>query len=93
MMNNDRIYYSRNAETRAMRAMIRLTLICLAIGLAFGAVVALLLAPTTGKKIREELAKTVEDGFQTGREAVEPIVKHLEQDFDKLQKHVEERII
>jgi gas vesicle protein len=92
MMNNDRIYYSRNTEMHAMRAMFRLTLLCLAVGLAIGAVLALLFAPATGKKIREGLAKTVEDGLQTGREAVEPMVKQLEKDFDALQKNVEKRV-
>jgi gas vesicle protein len=91
-MNNDRIYYSRNAEAHAMRAMLHLTLLCLAIGLAIGAVLALLFAPATSKKIRESLAKSVAEGLQTGREAVEPVVKHLEKDFDALQKNVEARV-
>jgi len=92
MMNNDRIYYSHNAETHALRAMLRLTLLCLTIGLGIGAVLALLFAPASGKKIRDELAKTVEDGLQNGREAVEPMVKRLEKDFDELHKSVEERL-
>ena len=91
-MNNDRIYYSHDSEKHAMRAMIRLTLLFLVIGVGIGAVLALLFAPTSGKKTRAELAKTVEDGWQTGRDAVEPMVKHLEQDFDELHKNVEERI-
>ena len=85
-------YYSHDLEKHAMRAMIRLTLLFLAIGVGIGAVLALLFAPTSGKKTRAELAKTVEDGWQTGRDAVEPMVKHLEQDFDELHKNVEERI-
>ena len=92
MMNNDRIYYSHNAETHAMHAMIRLTVLCLTLGLGIGAVLALLFAPASGRKIRKELAKTVEDGLQNGREAVEPMVKHLEKNLDDLQKSVEERV-
>ncbi len=91
-MNNDRIYYSHNAETHAMHAMIRLTVLCLTLGLGIGAVLALLFAPASGRKIRKELAKTVEDGLQNGREAVEPMVKHLEKNLDDLQKSVEERV-
>ena len=53
---------------------------------------ALLFAPSTGKKVRDELARTVEEGLQNGREAVEPMVKHLEKDFDALHKNVEERV-
>ena len=91
-MNNDRIYYSHDAETHAMHSMLRLTAICLIAGLGIGAVLTLLLAPTSGKKIRDGLTKTVEDGLQNGREAVEPMVKRLEKDFDELQKNVEEHI-
>ena len=91
-MNNDRIYYSHNSEVRATRFMIRLTVLCLIIGLGIGAVLALLFAPVSGKKIREELARTVEDGLQNGRETVEPMVKRLEKDVDELHKNVEERI-
>ena len=91
-MNNDRIYYSHTAETHAMRAMLRLTLVCLIAGLGVGAVLTLLFAPGSGKKVRDDLAKTVEDGLQNGREAVEPMVKRMEKEFDDLQKSVEERI-
>ena len=91
-MNNDRIYYSHDSEKHAMRATIGLTLLFLAIGLGIGAVLALLFAPMSGRKTRAELAKTVEDGWQTGRDAVEPMVKHLEQDFDELHQNVEERV-
>jgi len=92
MMNSDRIYYSHTAEMHAMRVMIRLTPLCLTIGLGIGAVLALLFAPASGKKIRDELAKTFEDGLQNGREAAEPMVKRLEKDFDELRKNVEERV-
>jgi YtxH-like protein len=91
-MNNDRIYYSHNAEIHAMRASIRLTVLCLTVGLGIGAALVLLFAPVSGKKIREELARTVEDGLHNGREAVEPIVKRLEKDFDDLHMNVEERL-
>jgi gas vesicle protein len=90
--NNDRIYYSHDAETHANHATVRLTLLCLAVGLGIGAVLALMYAPTTGKKVRNELAKTVEDGLQNGREAVAPMVKNLGKDFDELQKNVEDRL-
>ncbi len=91
-MNSDRIYYSHDAETRAQQAMTRLTLLCLLLGLGIGAALALLFAPATGKNFRNELAKTVEDGLQNGREVVEPLVKHLGNDIAELQKNVEERV-
>ena len=91
-MNNDRIYYSHDAEEHAMRVIIGLTVLCLTVGLGIGGVLALLFAPTSGKKIRAELTKTVEDGWQNGRDAVEPMVQRIEKDFDELHKNVEDRI-
>jgi len=92
MMNNDRVYYSHSAKMHAMRGMIRLTLLCLGFGLGIGATLALLFAPASSRKIRSELVKTVEEGFQNGRDAVEPTVKRLEKDFDELHKNVEEHL-
>ncbi|HEX2622505.1 MAG TPA: YtxH domain-containing protein [Phototrophicaceae bacterium] len=91
-MNNDRVYYSHDAESHAMREITRLMALCLMLGLGVGAVLALLVAPTSGKKVRDDLTKTVEQGWNNGRETVEPVVKRLEEEFAELRKQVEERL-
>jgi len=91
-MAEDRIYYSREAEMRAMREMTRLTVIYLAFGLSIGAGLALLFAPSSGKKVRTEIAKTMEDGLSSGQEAVDPMIKQLEKEFGELRKAVEDRV-
>jgi len=88
-MNNDRIYYSHDAEVRSIRDVTKLTLLCLAFGLGIGAVLALLFAPASGKRSRANFVKTVEEGMATGREAVEPVVKRIEEDFGDLRHHFE----
>jgi len=91
-MNNDRVYYSHDAEVHAMRDKTLLTAVFLLLGLGIGAVLALLFAPTTGKATRHDLAKNVEDGLRNGREALDPVVKRLEKEFADLRKNVEERM-
>ena len=91
-MNSDRIYYSHDAEMHAMRERAVHTLIFLTFGLAIGAVLALLFAPMSGRKARRDLGKSVEEGLQSGREAVEPMVKRAEKEFDELKKNVEENL-
>ena len=91
-MNTDRIYYSHDAEMYAMRQRVMLTLAFLTFGLGIGAVLALLFAPTSGKKARHNLGKSVEEGMQTGRDAVEPVVKRVEKEFDELKKNLEEHM-
>lgn len=91
-MNNDRIYYSHDAEMHALRDRTMLTLVFLVFGLGIGAALALLFAPTSGKKVRDDLSKSVEQGWNNGRDAVEPMMKRLEEEFAKLQKNVEERL-
>lgn len=91
-MNSDRIYYSHDAEMRAMHNRTMLTLVCLAFGLGIGAALALLFAPTSGKIARHDLARSVEEGVQTGRDTVGPVVKRVEQEFDDLKKNVEEHL-
>lgn len=92
-MNSDRIYYSHGAKMRAVREMARATLLCLMVGLGIGAVLALLFAPSSGKKIRARLAKSMEQGLKDGREMVEPMVEQVEKEFSELKKNVEKRMI
>ena len=91
-MNNERIFYSHDAEMHAMRVRTVITLVFLTFGLAIGAVLALLFAPASGKATRHELAKSVEEGMRTGRETVEPIIKQAEKDLSELRKNVEEHL-
>jgi gas vesicle protein len=91
-MNNDRIYYSHDAEMHAMRDRTVLTLLCLMLGLGIGAAMALLFAPASGKKVRDDLAKGMGEGMKDGRDAVEPMVKRLEEKFNELVKSIEERV-
>ena len=91
-MSNDRIYYSHDAEMHALRDRTMLTLIFLTFGLGIGAVLALLFAPSSGKTTRHDLVKSVEEGLQTGRDTVEPMVRQVEKEFGDLKKNVEEHL-
>lgn len=91
-MSNERIYYSREAEMAAMRSRSIMTLTFLVIGLTIGAILAILFAPDEGKNTRKDLAKGVEDGLNTGRETLEPMIKQLEDQFNDLRKNVEDRL-
>jgi gas vesicle protein len=91
-MNNERIYYSHDAEVHEIRIRTVITLIFLTLGLGIGAALALLFAPASGKTMRHELAKGVEEGMRTGRETVEPIVKQAGKDLSEMRKNVEEHL-
>ena len=92
MMNNDRVYYSHDAETQARREMTALTMLALTLGLGIGALLALLFAPSSGKKARRDLAQSMGEDWENGRDAVDPLVKRLEEKFSELLKNVEERV-
>jgi gas vesicle protein len=91
-MNNSRVYYSREAEVKAIRQMTLWTVLCLALGLGVGAVVALLFAPTSGTKTRNSLSRNFEEGLNNGQDAIEPVVKRLEKEMGELRQTVEDRI-
>jgi gas vesicle protein len=91
-MNNERIYYSHDAEMHARRDKSLLTVLFLTLGLGIGAAFALLFAPLSGKRMRHEIGQSVEEGLHTGREAVQPLVKQVEQEFVDLKKKVEDRL-
>ncbi len=91
-MNNERVYYSHDAEIHAVREMTKLMALCLMVGLGIGAALALLFSPLSGKKVRDDLTKTMEKGWNNGREAVEPMAKRVEKEVADLQKNVEEHL-
>jgi len=91
-MNSDRVYYSRDAEIHAKREMAAFTLFALTLGLGIGALLALLFAPWSGKKTRHELAKSMGEEWETGRDAVDPLAKRVEERFGELLKNIEERL-
>jgi gas vesicle protein len=91
-MNNERVYYSHDAEMHAMRVISVLSLFFLMVGLVIGAGMALLFAPTTGKKVRENLSKSMEQGWNHGRDALEPVVKKAEKEMTDLRHNVEEHL-
>jgi len=91
-MNNDRIYYSHDAETHAKREMTAFTMLALTLGLGIGAMLALLFAPTSGKKARHDLAKSMGQEWDNGRDAVDPMLKRFEERFGELLTSVQERV-
>jgi predicted NBD/HSP70 family sugar kinase len=91
-MNNDRVYYSHDAEMQAMRERTMLAVVFLTVGLGIGAALAFLFAPSSGKTTRHDLARNVEEGLHIGRDAVEPMVKRVEKEFSDLQRNVEEHL-
>lgn len=91
-MNNDRVYYSHNAETHARRVMAAFTMFALTLGVGIGALLALLIAPASGKQVRHDLTQSLGDDWGNGRDAVDPMVKRLEDKFAELVKKVEERV-
>jgi gas vesicle protein len=91
-MNNFSNYNSHKDETQAIRWVTMMTVFWLALGLGVGAVMALLFAPTSGKKLRRNLSRGVEDRLDSGQEAIEPVVKRLEKEVGELRHTLEERI-
>jgi hypothetical protein len=91
-MDTNRTYYSHEAEMREARERLALALMCMLFGLGMGSVLALMFAPTTGRRFRDELTHTLESGVKTGRGRVEPAITQIERDLRDLRKKVEERL-
>ena len=83
-MNSNRTNPTRYARMRVMRTLTVLSGIVLLTGLA--------LRSLLRKTNRHSLEKQIEKGVQAGRDAVEPMVKHLGGQFSDLRETVEERV-
>ena len=91
-MNNSRIYKSHRSDTATGLRMTLFSILWLAVGLALGAGIALLYAPSSGKRMRRKLTQSLEDGLDSGQDAIEPIVEKLEKEVGDLRHTLEERI-
>ena len=89
---SNRIYYNREAEMQAMREKTVMAVVLTAVGLAIGALVALLFAPARGDQTRENIAHTFEEGIKEGRSTVEPVISRLQHDIADLRERLEDRI-
>jgi len=89
---SNRIYYNREAEMQAMREKTIMAVVLTAVGLAIGAIFALLFAPAAGTQTREDIAHTFEEGLKDGRSTVEPVMERLQHDIADLRTRLEDRI-
>ena len=88
MDNNNRIYYSNNAKMHSIRK--NSALIVLALGI--GAAIALMFAPNSGEKTREDLAHGLEQGVNKGHDMTDPTLKRLEKEMAELRQKLEEKV-
>jgi gas vesicle protein len=89
---SNRIYYSKEAEEQASREKAIAVMLFLAVGLGVGAVLALLFAPKSGQKTREDIANVLDDRFGNVEKEVSSRMGRVEKDFAELSKRLEDRI-
>jgi gas vesicle protein len=79
-------------QTQATGQIVMWSILSLLVGVGIGAMMALLNAPTSGKRTRRKLTRKMEDGLDSGQEAIEPVVKKLEKEVGELRHTLEERL-
>jgi gas vesicle protein len=87
----DRIYYSKEAQQRAMRERLLIVAIVSLIGVAAGSVIMLLLAPRSGDETRQAIASAVTDAVERSGEASQTAVKQLNEELRELRQRLEAR--
>lgn len=85
---NERMYYSQEAEQRARREKLMLVLLSTGLSVTIGALIAMLFAPQTGDKFREQIGETI----GRGRELAENAGDHVVEQADKLREDAQDRI-
>ena len=90
-MSTDRVYYSQEAEDRAKREQTISNLLFMGLGMAIGAVSALLLTPYKGTKTRDQLSNWVGESFDSGREATSSALNRIERQVADLYDQIESR--
>ena len=88
MENNNRTFYSHKAEVRSERKNAALVVLSLGVGAA----IALMFAPNTGQKTRENLTHSLEHGVSEGHDLAEPMLKRLEKELSELRQKIEDQV-
>ncbi len=70
-MDNNRTYYSHEAEVRAARRNTAFIVLALSVGASVGAAAGLMFAPNSGQKTRDDLKNSLEQGVKKLEEKVE----------------------
>ncbi|MFQ3566788.1 MAG: YtxH domain-containing protein [Aggregatilineales bacterium] len=89
---SDRMYYSREAEERANRERMITIITFLLLGVGIGAALALLFAPRSGERTREQISSTVTETLEQSERNLGETVKQLSRDLLELRKSIEDRI-
>lgn len=88
---NSRMYYSKEAEQRAMRERVLVIAIVSLVGIAVGSVIMLLLAPQSGDETRQNIGKAVGDAVERSSEATQAAVKQLNDEIKELRQRIDSR--
>jgi len=92
-MSANSSYYTPTHDYQAQAAdRTALIAVCLVLGLGIGVALALMFAPESGEKTRNQLAHTVEGKVNEGRHRVEPALNDLQKEMKDLRRKVEERL-
>ncbi len=89
---SDRMYYSREAEERALQQRTAMAVAVLVMGLGIGAILALLFAPRSGEEVRKSIGKQVDGVYDSGRHSTGSALDTLRKEFDRLRSDVEDRL-
>lgn len=92
MSEQQRIYYSREAEMQARREQTIAIILFMSLGVAIGALLAMLFSPTSGSKMRAEIASALEERLGGGRDVTQRAMERLEDQIKELRRRVEDRL-
>ena len=96
MDDKNRTYYNHEAALRAARTNTALVVLALGIGAGVGAAAGLMFAPSSGRKIRDDVTHGFEHGLEQGvnkgHEIVDPTLKRIEKELAELRQKVEDKV-
>ncbi|GAB4527578.1 MAG: hypothetical protein OHK0046_45490 [Anaerolineae bacterium] len=89
---NERIYYSREAAERAARERLLLVLLVTGMSVSIGTLIAMLFAPQSGEKTRQQIGEQMSQTFSRGRHVAENASEQFRENADKVRDNLSDRI-
>ena len=91
-MNNNRIYYSHEAEQQAKREILMLVMLVTGLSISVSSMIALLFAPRSGDETREQLSGQVSEVMHKARQAAENVGDQVRENAESVRDTVQEQV-
>lgn len=91
-MNNNRIYYSQEAQQQAQREKLMMVMLVTGLSVSIGTLIALLFAPQSGNETRHQVGEQFDSVLSKARNVADTAMTRAREDTENLRDTVKDQL-